>query len=405
MSDQLTREQRDRGVRSGVKAEAPPTTSDSKSVPGRFRFDQSRWWQWARRALAGLMVLVAVASWLTAQTYALLLVVPIGVVLATLLQRLLAWIQGRLNVRFVTRPLDVENRRYLAQFALRALLAGLAVASARLAIPRIEAAGLPAYRTQMLLVAGPLLVFVLLQLIPSRPVSRSLNLAAVIVVAFLSFQLVQINFWSGTDDAVAIAAPFEGEWYISSGGRSTLINHHYTPLADQRYAIDLVIERNGRTYEGDKNDLASYYCWDQPILAPADGVVVVVENGLQDWPVGQSDPLHAAGNGVVIDIGDGLFVQFAHLRMGSVPVTEGQQVAVGDVVGRCGNSGNTAEPHLHMQVQDSPKSVNQHQLDAMQGELQTFPFRFTDATHIRAGTEYPEQQSQLRRNDRIRTET
>ena len=279
------------------------------------------------------------------------------------------------------------------------------MASAWLAIPRIEAADLPGYRTQMLLVAGPLLVFVLLQLIPSRPVSRSLNLVAVIVVTFLGFQLVQIHFWSGTDNAVSIAAPFEGEWYISSGGRSTLINHHYTPLADQRYAIDLVIERDGRTYKGDKNELASYYCWDQPILAPANGVVVAVENGLQDWPVGQSDPLHAAGNGVVIDIGDGLYVQFAHLQMGSVPVTEGQRVAVGDVVGRCGNSGNTAEPHLHMQVQNSPKSVNQHQSDTVRDELQTFPFRFNNATHIRAGTEYPEQQSQFRRNDRVRTDT
>ncbi len=89
--------------------------------------------------------------------------------------------------------------------------------------------------------------------------------------------------------------------------------------------------------------------------------------------------------------------------MGSATVAEGQRVAVGEVVARCGNSGNTAEPHLHMQVQDSPKSANEHQSDPVRDELQTFPFRFTNITHIRGGTEYSEQQTQLRRNDRVRT--
>lgn len=80
-------------------------------------------------------------------------------------------------------------------------------------------------------------------------------------------------------------------------------------------------------------------------------------------------------------------------------------MAVGEMVGRCGNSGNTSGPHLHMQVQDSPKSVNEHQADAVQDGLQTFPFRFTNVTHIRGGTEYAEQQDQLRRNDVVRTES
>ena len=44
----------------------------------------------------------------------------------------------------------------------------------------------------------------------------------------------------------------------------------------------------------------------------------------------------------------------AHLRQGSVAVGQGQQVAAGDTLGRCGNSGNTSEPHLHFHLQDSP---------------------------------------------------
>lgn len=351
------------------------------------------------------MVLVAVLFWLPGQAVLLLLLTPVAVVVATIAQRVLAIFQRRLVTRFVTNPFDVENRPYLAQFVLRAVLAGLVVTTAMMAIPRFNVTDSEYFEMVALLSAGPALIFAVLQLIPSRLVSRSLNLVAVIVVAFLSFQLVQVHFQSDLEEAVSIAAPFDGESFISSGGRSTLINHHYTLLADQRYAIDLVISRDGRTFKGDSNELASYYCWNQPILAPAGGVVVAVENGHQDWPVGQRDPDNAAGNVVVVDIGDGLYVQFAHLRMGSVPVIEGQQVIAGDVVGRCGNSGNTAEPHLHMQVQDSPKSVNQHQSDSVQDDLRTFPIRFTNVTHVRGGIEHPEQQDQLRRHDIIRTET
>lgn len=406
MRRQLTKKPgTDPGIPSRVEVEIPPPTSGARRSPGRFRFDESRWWKWARRTLAGLMVFAAVLFWLPGQATLLLLLAPVAVVVATIAQRVLAIFQRRLVVRFVTNLFDVENRPYLVQFVLRAVLAGLVVATGMMAMPRFGITDSEYFVIIALLFAGPALIFAALQLIPSRPASRSLNLVAIIVVAFLSFQLVQIHFQSDLEDAVSIAAPFEGESFISSGGRSTLINHHYTLLADQRYAVDLVISRDGRTFEGDGSELASYYCWNQPILAPADGVVVAVENGHQDWPVGQSDPNNAAGNVVVIDIGDGLYVQYAHLRMGSVPVIEGQRVTAGDVVGRCGNSGNTAEPHLHMQVQDSPKSVNQHQSDSVQDELHTFPIRFTNVIHVRGGTEHPEQQDQLRRNDIVRTET
>ena len=38
---------------------------------------------------------------------------------------------------------------------------------------------------------------------------------------------------------------------------------------------------------------------------------------------------------------------------GSLQVQLGQVVSVGEPVGRCGNSGNSTEPHLHLQVSDS----------------------------------------------------
>ncbi len=282
------------------------------------------------------------------------------------------------------------------QLAVRAILVVLA---ADIALLDIEAGGLPSPRLQWLLVAAPLPVFVGLQMIPTTVVSRSLNTVAVVSAAFLAFQLVQVHVNSDADDAVTIEAPFEGEWHVPSAGRSSLVSHHWTPLADQRYAVDFLVERDGRTYDGDRNDLSSYYCWDQPLLAPVDGIVVAAEDGNPDVPIGETDGEHIGGNVVVIEFGSERYVQVAHLRSGAVEVDVGQQVRAGDIIGRCGNSGHSLEPHLHLQVQDTPASNNYHH----RGDGDSIPFRFSDVTHLRDGAETTVQTSLLRRNDRGRT--
>ena len=59
------------------------------------------------------------------------------------------------------------------------------------------------------------------------------------------------------------------------------------------------------------------------------------------------------GNHVVIAVRSDAFVALCHLRSGSVRVAVGQSVAVGDEIGECGNSGNSTEPHVHVQVSES----------------------------------------------------
>jgi murein DD-endopeptidase MepM/ murein hydrolase activator NlpD len=58
------------------------------------------------------------------------------------------------------------------------------------------------------------------------------------------------------------------------------------------------------------------------------------------------------GNHIVIDMGDGRFTLYAHLQRGSATVRAGDQVRAGQQIARCGNSGNSSEPHLHFQVMD-----------------------------------------------------
>lgn len=47
------------------------------------------------------------------------------------------------------------------------------------------------------------------------------------------------------------------------------------------------------------------------------------------------------------------FVLLAHLQAGSIRVSVGQDVVAGQQVANCGNSGNSTQPHLHMQAMDS----------------------------------------------------
>ena len=147
--------------------------------------------------------------------------------------------------------------------------------------------------------------------------------------------------------------PFTGEWFVVWGGRTLEQNYHAADRA-QRFAMDVLIYRDGVTHSGDAASLESYYCWDQPILSPGAGTIAAVVSDLPDNPIGETDAQNPAGNHVVIDLGNSEFAFLGHMRQGSVAVSVGDTVAVGDELGRCGNSGNTSEPHLHMHLQTTP---------------------------------------------------
>lgn len=160
---------------------------------------------------------------------------------------------------------------------------------------------------------------------------------------------------AGRATLTPLRLPFDGEWTVVWGGRTPEQNHHATHPA-QRFAYDLLVTREGRTHEGDGSALEQYHCWGRPILAPADGVVSSVVEGIADTPIRGQNREQPAGNHVVIDHGNGEHSLLAHLRQGSVAVREGERVRAGQVLGACGNSGNSSEPHLHYHLQDRPES-------------------------------------------------
>lgn len=153
---------------------------------------------------------------------------------------------------------------------------------------------------------------------------------------------------------------------------------HGTDLLGARYAIDFVgVDEHRRTasVRDWRTLLASepvrrFVAFGRPVLSPVAGTVVRVHDGEADhagrrsqlalvpYALGQGARFRAgagamAGNHVVIaTAGESRFVVLAHLRAGSLGVVVGQDVVAGQQVAECGNSGNSTQPHVHLQVMD-----------------------------------------------------
>jgi Peptidase family M23 len=162
-----------------------------------------------------------------------------------------------------------------------------------------------------------------------------------------------------------LGAPLRGDNHIAADGCCDSIRHVRALLAlngrfrlAQRFAIDWErIDGEGRIFVGDPKAVESYHIYSQPVLAVADGTVASALDGLPDQVPGALPadlPLGAAdGNSVILDIGGGAFVLYAHMKPGSVRVKTGDVVRAGDVIGEVGNSGNSQAPHLHLHVMDA----------------------------------------------------
>ncbi len=157
---------------------------------------------------------------------------------------------------------------------------------------------------------------------------------------------------------IEYALPFDGEWYTCNGGITQSTSHSWEILP-QRFAYDfIIVDDEGESCQGDRKDLRSYYCYGKDILAPADGVVVSVKNHFPDCRImddGQTDPdtPDIGGNRIVIKHASKEYSAICHLMPGSVSVEKGQAVKRGEVIAKCGNSGNTTEPHVHFQLQNT----------------------------------------------------
>jgi len=166
-------------------------------------------------------------------------------------------------------------------------------------------------------------------------------------------------------DCVMLDLPVRGTWLAGHAGASAITNGHLK----NRYAIDMLkLGPDGRLFKSSEEAVTDFYSYNELVYAPADGHVTQVVDSLQSDSLGNTDEVHPGGNIIIIDIGNGKYVYFCHLKKGSIAVKEGQFVAAGTLLARIGNSGNSTHPHLHIQIQNKPTSDTTGR--------KTYPFRF-----------------------------
>ncbi|MFG2249682.1 M23 family metallopeptidase [Spirillospora sp. NPDC048823] len=207
-------------------------------------------------------------------------------------------------------------------------------------------------------------------------------------------------------EPVVVRSPVRGRW-VPVNSPADKVPSHGTHELGQTYAIDLVHAPDpAEGWQPMRGwPLAArpetFPAFGQEILAPADGVVVQASGWQRDhwsrnsWPgflylmvegmvfrallsfLTLSAGRFVVGNSVVLDLGDGVYAVFAHVRRGSVRVKKGDRVRTGDVLGEVGNSGNSSEPHLHFHLMDRPRPVAAAGLP--------FTFRYESGGETRTG--------------------
>jgi murein DD-endopeptidase MepM/ murein hydrolase activator NlpD len=201
----------------------------------------------------------------------------------------------------------------------------------------------------------------------------------------LAYVVVTVaNRWGGAPDSsrrtrepVEVAAPVTGRWSALNSPADRTPSHGIHAHG-QTYAIDIIAEPEPGARP------AFHWLWpiarrpqdfpafEAPILAVADATVVRAVDGQRDHlsrnslagllylMLAEGSVREMAGlrrilgNHLILDLGNGTYAAYAHLRRGSLTAREGDRVHAGQVIARCGNSGNSSEPHLHFQLMDGP---------------------------------------------------
>lgn len=180
------------------------------------------------------------------------------------------------------------------------------------------------------------------------------------------------------DNSISGSLPFYGRWIVGNSPADEIPSHG-TDMFGVGYAIDFIaVNDQNRT-----SDIISwrsmlstenpnvFYAFGQPVLSPVSGTIVDVHNGEPDHKARRSLITHLpyllseasrindgvsaiAGNYVIIKSDESdIYIGIVHLQIDSVQVWKGQHISKGKHIGNCGNSGNSTQPHIHIQAMDS----------------------------------------------------
>ena len=176
---------------------------------------------------------------------------------------------------------------------------------------------------------------------------------------------------------LVLDVPGPGLWQARNSP-TRRVPSHGTARFGTAYAIDLVpVDDHNRSALATWRTVlatepsSAFVGFGRPLVAPISGTVVATLDGEIDhdasrslaayllFAIGQARRIRSgiaavAGNHLVIEASPGgPYVLMAHLQHGSLRVSAGQRIELGDPVGACGNTGNSTQPHVHLQAVDS----------------------------------------------------
>jgi murein DD-endopeptidase MepM/ murein hydrolase activator NlpD len=142
--------------------------------------------------------------------------------------------------------------------------------------------------------------------------------------------------------------------YYAEGGRARIPG---------RFAMDWSrLDAEGRPTRGDDDVVANWYGHGEVVLAVADGIVAATRGDVPESTTFSDRLEHpheeAEGNFISLDLGDGRYAFYGHLRTGSVEVEVGERVRRGQVIAQVGFTGHAGRPQLHFHVGDAIASLD-----------------------------------------------
>lgn len=209
-------------------------------------------------------------------------------------------------------------------------------------------------------------------------------------------------------EPVSLALPFRGTWRAEMSP-ARRVPSHGTHVFATTYAIDFVAVRGRRTASVRDwrtwfavEPAERFFAYGQPVFAPAAGRVAAVHDGEPDHEARRSQlalvpyaltqaarlrggPGALAGNHVILELDRGAYAVLAHLRAGSIQVGVGETVVVGQQLAQCGNSGNSTQPHLHIQAMDSPDPYRARGVPIAFRSYRTWESRGAPAREVASG--------------------
>ena len=244
--------------------------------------------------------------------------------------------------------------------------------------------------TSLLRLSGPALALGAVLIIVTVSLGRGIDvlylLGVVLVLLGVAGQFLHTRLQRPTheQEPLPVAVPVRGRWRGLNSPASKIPSH--THRLAQTYAIDITHEPEGasqRTFDplwAPMRRPETFPSFGQGVLSPVDGEVIAVHGTSRDhlsrlsWPGiaylllegfvrSLGAPRHLLGNHVMVradtagsaaGAADGPVAVLAHLRRGSPTVQVGERVRAGQVLGQCGNSGNSSDPHVHFQLMDAP---------------------------------------------------